>query len=65
VARSQYSKSLELRALTSLARLEHSHARDTARRELQQVYDWFTEGFDTGDLEDARAVLAERPGEAW
>ena len=58
VARRQQAKSLELRAATSLARLwqgqrKHAEARDL----LAPVYDWFTEGFDTPDLKDAKALL--------
>jgi len=60
VARSQQSKSLELRAATSLARFwrtqgKHSEARDL----LSPVYGWFTEGFATADLKNAKALLAE------
>jgi predicted ATPase len=58
VARTQQAKSLELRAATGLARLwcvegRREHARDL----LAPVYDWFTEGFDTADLKDAKALL--------
>ena len=56
VARRQTSRSLEIRALTSLARLEPV---PSVCRELQAVYDWFTEGFDTADLLDARAILTD------
>src|SRR5262249_37839067 len=60
VARRQEAKSLELRAATSLARLWRAEGRrDDARRLLGDVYAWFTEGFETGDLRDARAVLGE------
>jgi len=60
VAREQNAKSWELRATTSLTRL----LRDTARREearamLSDIYHWFTEGFDTADLKDAKALLDE------
>jgi hypothetical protein len=60
VARVQRAKSLELRAATGLARLcclEGSRA--DARDVLAPVYNWFTEGFDTADVEDARALLDE------
>src|SRR5262245_40432131 len=58
VARSQEARSFELRAATSLARLWRDQARTAeARALLQPVYEWFTEGFDTGDLKDARALL--------
>ncbi len=60
VSRKQEAKSLELRAATSLARLLRAQGRrDEARALLQPVYDWFTEGFDTQDLEDAKALLEE------
>jgi adenylate cyclase len=54
IARKQGTKSLELRAITSLARLLASkHGRDEARAMLGEIYNWFTEGFDTADLRDA------------
>ncbi len=60
VARSQQAKSLELRAATSLARLWQSQGkRDEARELLGDVYAFFTEGFDTADLIDAKALLYE------
>ena len=60
VARNQQAKSLELRAATSLARLWHQQGkREEARQVLAEVYDWFTEGFDTADLQDAKALLEE------
>ncbi len=60
VARSQSAKSWELRAATSLARLwQRQGKRDEARELLQPIYDWFTEGFDTQDLKDAKALLGE------
>ena len=60
VARSQQSKSLELRAATSLARLWQEQGKhDAARSVLVPVYDWFTEGFDTADLQEAKALLTE------
>jgi predicted ATPase len=59
-ARSQEAKSLELRAAISLARLWADQGkRAEAHDLLAPVYGWFTEGFDTGDLEDARALLDE------
>ena len=62
-ARGQQAKSLELRATTSLARLlEKQGKRDEARTVLAEVYDWFTEGFDTADLKDAKALLDELNG---
>jgi class 3 adenylate cyclase/predicted ATPase len=59
-ARSQDAKSLELRAATSLARLWAEHGkRAQARDLLAPVYGWFTEGFDTADLKEAKALLDE------
>jgi class 3 adenylate cyclase/predicted ATPase len=58
IARSVGSKSLELRAATSLARLWAEEDRvDDARALLTPVYEWFTEGFDTPDLKDASSLL--------
>jgi len=60
VSRQQQAKSLELRAAMSLSRLwqrQGKHAE--ARTLLAEVYDWFTEGFDTTDLQEAKALLAE------
>ena len=60
IARNQQAKSLELRAATSLARLWQSQAkRQEAHDLLAPVYGWFTEGFDTADLKDAKALLDE------
>ncbi len=60
VARHQQAKSLELRAATSLARLWQSQDKRQAAYELlAPVYEWFTEGFDTADLQDAKALLEE------
>ena len=60
MARSQQAKSLELRAATSQARLWQSQdKRQDAYDLLAPVYGWFTEGFDTADLKDARALLDE------
>jgi predicted ATPase len=60
VAREQQAKSWELRAAMSLARLWRDQGkRDRARELLAQVYGWFTEGFDTLDLKQAKALLAE------
>ena len=60
VARLQNAKSWELRATTSLARLlEKQCRRDEARTMLAEIYGWFTEGFDTADLKDAKALLDE------
>ena len=58
VARAQQAKSWELRAATSLARLWRDQGkRDEARDLLAPVYGWFTEGFDTLDLKEAKALL--------
>jgi predicted ATPase len=60
IARGQSAKSPELRATTSLARLLTKQGRrDEARTMLAEIYNWFTEGFDTADLKDAKALLAE------
>jgi predicted ATPase len=60
IARSQQARSLELRATMSLARLwSTQHRSDDARRRLNDVYTWFTEGFDTPDLQAARLLLAQ------
>ncbi len=60
VSRRQEAKSLELRAATSMARLwQQQGKRKEAHTLLRDVYDWFTEGFDTADLKDARALLDE------
>jgi len=60
VARHQQAKSLELRAAMSLARLWQDQGKRTAARQLlAEIYDWFTEGFDTADLQTAKAWLAE------
>jgi DNA-binding winged helix-turn-helix (wHTH) protein/predicted ATPase len=60
IARHQQAKSWELRAATSLARLwQHQGKCAEARELLAPVYDWFTEGFDTADLQEAKALLAE------
>ena len=57
-ARRQVALSLELRAATSLARLLRDQGRPAdARAVLQPVYGRFTEGFDTADLKDAKALL--------
>ena len=60
IAREQRAKSLELRAATSLARLWGEQGRQAEAHDLlAPVYGWFTEGFDTADLKDARALLDE------
>jgi predicted ATPase len=63
VARRQEAKSLELRAAMSLARLwQQQGKRLEARELLAPVYGWFTEGFDTADLQEAKALLEELAG---
>jgi predicted ATPase len=58
IARQQQAKSLELRAVMSLARLWQQQGKRAAARELlAPVYSWFTEGFDTADLQEAKALL--------
>jgi predicted ATPase len=60
VARRQEAKSLELRAAMSLARLWQQQCKRAAARDLlAPVYGWFTEGFDTQDLKEAKALLDE------
>jgi predicted ATPase len=60
IARKQSAKSWELRATTSLARiLAREGRREEARAMLTEIYNWFTEGFDTADLKDAKALLDE------
>jgi predicted ATPase len=59
VTRSQGARSLELRAVTSLARLCRGGPREPETRDLLRgVYEAFTEGFDTADLRDAKELLA-------
>jgi adenylate cyclase len=61
IARQQGAKSLELRAVISLSRLWHRQSRiQAARQRLTEIYDWFSEGFDTADLKEAKDLL-----EAW
>lgn len=60
VARRQQARGWELRATTSLARLWQEQGKiDEARQALATIYDWFTEGFYTADLKEARALLEE------
>jgi predicted ATPase len=60
IARRQQAKSLELRAAMSLSRLWHQQGkRDEAHALLAPVYGWFTEGFDTVDLQEAKAPRDE------
>ena len=58
IARRQQAKSLELRAAMSLARLwQQQDKRQEAHDLLAPIYGWFTEGFDTADLQEAKALL--------
>jgi class 3 adenylate cyclase len=60
LAQTMSGKAFELRATTSLARLlSDSNRRAEARTMLTEIYGWFTEGFDTADLKDAKALLDE------
>jgi adenylate cyclase len=60
IAQKQQAKSLELRATVSLARLWRQQGKTAeARQRLAEVYNWFTEGFDTKDLQEAKALLEE------
>ncbi len=61
IARQQQAKSLELRATMSLARLWQSQGKQRqAHTLLSEMYRWFTEGFDTKDLQEAKALLHNR-----
>jgi murein L,D-transpeptidase YcbB/YkuD len=58
ITRKQQAKSLELRAATSLARLwQQQDKKKEAHAMLAEIYNWFTEGFDTKDLQEAKALL--------
>jgi len=63
VARRQEAKALELRAAMSLSRLWQQQDKQAEARELlAPIYGWFTEGFDTADLQEAKALLEELAG---
>ena len=60
IARTQQAKSLELRAATSLAHLWQQQGKKVeAHKLLSEVYNWFTEGFDTKDLQEAKMLIEE------
>jgi hypothetical protein len=60
LAQKMEAKAWELRAVTSLSRLLRKQGKkDEARRMLAEIYGWFTEGFETADLRDAKALLEE------
>ena len=62
IARRQKAKSLELRAVMSLSRLwQQQGKKNEAWQLLADIYGWFTEGFDTKDLQEAKALLQELP----
>ncbi len=64
IARRQKARFWELRATVSFARLLASQGhRDEARQMLAEIYGWFTEGFDSADLKDAKGLLEELSGE--
>jgi len=60
IAHQQQAKSLELRTVMSLSRLwQRQGKKEEARRVLEEIYGWFTEGFDTKDLQEAKVLLEE------
>jgi predicted ATPase len=60
IAKAQRAKSFELRSTVTLGRLlVRQFRREEARAILTDVYNWFTEGFETADLKDARTLLDE------
>jgi predicted ATPase len=60
IARRQQAKSLELRAAMSLSRLwQQQGKKEEAHQLLAEIYGWFTEGFDTADLKEAKVLLEE------
>ncbi len=63
IARAQQAKSLELQATMSLYKLRSKQGRgEESRAALAALYNWFTEGFETADLQEAKALLSTRPG---
>ena len=64
IARQQQAKLLELRAMMSLSRLWQQQGKKAeAQQMLAEIYAWFTEGFDTKDLQEAKALLDELSSE--
>jgi class 3 adenylate cyclase/predicted ATPase len=64
IARKQQAKSVELRAVMSLSRLWQQQGKKAeAHQLLSEIYTWFTEGFDTADLKEAKALLTELEGQ--
>jgi predicted ATPase len=60
IARTQQARTFALRAATSLSRLWQRQGKTVEARELlTSIYGWFTEGFDTADLQEAKALLAQ------
>ena len=59
ISREQGARSFELRAATSLAKLDRGRKTRAALNQLRRVYASFTEGFETGDLVEARALLGD------
>ena len=59
IARRQSAKSIELRTIISLSRLWQQEKREEAHQRLSEIYGWFTEGFDTADLKEAKVLLEE------
>jgi len=60
IAKGQKAKSFELRAVMSLSRLlKKQDKKEEAKELLEETYNWFTEGFDTADLKEAKALLEE------
>jgi predicted ATPase len=66
IARRQEARSLEVRAAMSLSRLWQPQGKQAAARDLlAPIYGWFTEGFDTADLQEAKALLEEPARRIW
>src|SRR3989442_5645207 len=66
MARRQEARSMEVRAAMSLSRLWQPQGKQAAARDLlAPIYGWFTEGFDTADLQEAKALLEEPARQIW